>query len=134
MIGLFCSSISEQILLNIIADHIGINLIVASSSVSVTSISNAQIMSNSPNRVLPSAEIFTDAFLSLIFHLRQNRITVITEPTDSYFFRVAEALYNKATASNAYRVGPFIQVHNGLTPKGVLHELEQLSSNIVRKH
>ena len=134
MIGLFCSSISEQILLNIIADRIGINLIVASSSVSVTSVSNAQIMSNSPNRVLPSAEIFTDAFLSLIFHLRQNRITVITEPTDSYFFRVAEALYNKATASNAYRVGPFIQVHKGLTPKGVRHELEQLSSNIIRKH
>ena len=132
VIGLFCSSSSEQILLNI-AERISLNLIVVSSSVSITrfSVSNAQTLKNNSYHILPSAEIFIDAFSSLIVHLGQNRIAVVTQSTDSYFFRVAEALYDKATTSNAYRVRPFIQLHIDLTAESVFQELEQFSSNII---
>ena len=127
VIGLFCTY-TEQLLLNM-AKRIGINPIVVSSSVSVTIASDSQ-MSNY-NRILPSADSFIDAFSSLVGHLKHDRIAVIAQPTDVYFFRVAEALYDRATSSNAYKVIPFIQLHTGRTTESVFHELQQFSSNII---
>ena len=125
LIGLFCSN-AEQLLLNI-AEQIGINPIVLSSSVSITS--DSQVSNN--HRVLPSADDFIDTFSSLILHLKCDRIVVITQPTDSYFFQVAETLYNRATSSNAYKVVPIIQLHASMTAKSALQELQRFSSNII---
>ena len=125
LIGLFCSN-AEQLVLKV-AEQIGINPIVLSSSVSITSDSQA----SNNHRILPSADAFIDAFSSLILHLKHDRITVITQPTDSYFFQVAETLYHRATSTNAYKVVPFIQLHAGMTAESALQELQQFSSNII---
>ena len=125
LIGLFCSN-AERLLLNV-AEQIGINPIVLSSSVSITS--DSQVSNN--YRILPSANDFIDAFSSLMLHLKQDRIAVITQPTDSYFFRVAEKLYNRVTSTNTYKVVPFIQLHAGMTAESALQELQRFSSNII---
>ena len=125
VIGLFCSY-TEQLLLTV-AERIGINPIVVSGSVSITS--DSQTLNY--HRILPSVDSFIDAFSSLIGHLKQERIAVITQPTDSYFFRVAEALYDRATSGNAYKVIPFIQLYTGITAESVFQELQQFSSNII---
>ena len=125
VIGLFCSH-TEQLLLNV-AERIGINPILVSSSVSITSDSQT----SKYHHILPSTDSFIDAFSSLIGHLKHNRIAVIAQPTDSYFFRVAEALYDRATSTNAYKVIPFIQLHTGRTAESVFQELQQFSSNII---
>ena len=102
LIGLFCSN-AEQLLLNV-AEQIGINPVVLSSSVSITR--DSQVSNN--HHILPSANVFIDAFSSLILYLKHDRIAVITQPTDSYFFRVAETLYHRAISTNAYKVVSFI--------------------------
>ncbi len=125
LIGLFCSN-AEQLLLNV-AEQIGMNPVVLSSSVSIAS--DSQV--SNYHHVLPSANIFIDALSSLIVHLNHVRIAVITQPTDSYFFRVAEAFYDRATSSNTYKVVPFIQLHAGIAAETALQELRQFSSKII---
>ena len=125
VIELFCSK-AQQLLLNV-AKQIGINPVVLSSPVSVTSDSRA----SSNHQMLPSANSFIDAFFSLAFHLKHDRIAVITQPSDSYFFQVAEALYDKATSSNTYKVVPFIQLHAGMNAESALRELQRFSSNVI---
>ena len=125
VIGLFCSK-SEQMLSNI-AKRIDTSPIFVSSSVSVTH--DHQTPNN--YHTLPSADVFIDTFSSLVVHLRRNRIMVVTQSTDTYFLGVAEALYDRATASNAYRVIPFIQLHNYQPVERVFQELQQFSSNII---
>ena len=72
---------------------------------------------------LPSADVFVDIFSSLVVHLTRNRIAVVTQPTDAYFLGVAEALYDRATASNVFRAIPFIQLHRSLPIERVFQEL-----------
>lgn len=126
--GLLCSN-SEQLLSNL-ATHMGINLTVLSSSALVMHDAQA-LVSSHHYRMLQSADIFVDAFSSLITHLGWSRIAVVTESTDTYFFSVAEALHDSTAVSNAYNVIPFIQFHEGLPLVQVFQELQRFNSRII---
>ena len=130
IIGLFCSN-SEQLLINV-AKHVGKSLSIVSSSISTT-YDQEVLASKHYYRLLQSADVLVDAFSKLIVTFKLNRIAVVSEPADKYFFGVAEALVDRATTGKNYSIIPFIQVRkeDPLFVQFIFQELLKFDSKII---
>ena len=129
LIGSLCSN-SDQLISSLLASYSIMNQPFLSSSATVSS-KDKNLTPPNYYRILQPADIFIDAFSVLAGDLNWQRIAVVTESVQSYFLSYAEAFSDIATKRKAYKITPFIQLHENQPLNFAFRELQMFDSKII---